>query len=233
MTTDRLADGTDSNGDARTISRRGLVRGVAVGGAVVSLPAFADGAAAQAQTESPAATPSEETEPPTETPTEESGTSEPAEEVAAEAALPTDAPTFGQSDYTGLFLQVTGYDREADSSGVGECGFVGSDEDLSGFDATIFETTGERPSEETTIFAVTEGQTIDSGSVFVINSQNSCPSEYVTVTLEEVEASDVGTPADPGTETGGSIPGFDAVAGVLGVTAAAAVAALRSRGDGE
>lgn len=230
MTTEPRADGAESGRDSRTFSRRRLLAGVATAGAAASVPAFAGGAAAQ-ETESPVATPSEETELPTETPTEESGTSAPEEEVAAEAALPTDAPTFGQPDYTGLFLQVSGYDRQADTSGVGQCGFVGSNENISGFDATIFETTGERPSAETTIFAVTQGQTIDAGSVFVINSQNPCSSDFVTLTLEEVGASDIGTPADPGTETGGAIPGFDAVAGVLGVGAAAAAAAIRARGD--
>ncbi|RDI72126.1 hypothetical protein DWB78_10595 [Halopelagius longus] len=214
------------------LSRRRLLTGVATAGAAASLPAFVGGAAAQEETESPAATPTEETEAPTETPTEESGTSAPEEEVTTEAALPTDAPTFDQSDYVGLFVQVTGYDREADLSGVGECGFVENQEDLTAFDAEIFETTGEMPSEQTTLYTVTQqGTVVQSGKLFVVNSQTSCSSDFVTVGLEEVGASSIETPTPAGGSSGGAIPGFDAVAGVLGVGAAAAAAAVRSRGD--
>ncbi|MFC6824002.1 hypothetical protein [Halopelagius fulvigenes] len=228
MTTEPRADASDAGESSGTFSRRRLLRGVVTAGAAASLPAFVGGASAQ---EGTVTTDNSPTEPPTEFPTEESGTSAPEEEVAAEAALPTDAPTFGQSDYTGLFLQVTGYDREADTSGAGRCGFAESNEDITGFDATIFETTGDRRSAQTTIFAVTQGSIIDSGSVFVINSQNPCPSNFVTVTLEEVGATGIETPTPQGTTSGGAIPGFDAVAGVLGVGAAAAAAAVRARGD--
>lgn len=218
MATERRTDSSESGGDSPTVTRRRLLRGTATAAAAVSLPQVVGAAAAQQET----------TE---ESPTAGTDTDDPAEPVTAQAALPTDAPTFGQSDYTGLFLQVTGFDREADPSGLGACEFVGSDEEMTGFDARIFETSGDRPTEEITIFAPTQGTTIESGLVFVINSQSECSSDYVSVGLEEVEASDVGTPADPGTETGGAIPGFDAVAGVLGVTAASAAAALRLRSE--
>lgn len=224
MTTEPKADATDAEGSSRTLSRRRLVRGVATAGAVASLPAFLGGASAQEETEGTAT--------PTERPTEESGTSAPEESVTTQAALPTDAPTFDQSDYTGLFLQVTGYDREADLSGVGKCSFVESQDDLTAFDAEIFETTGEMPSEPTTLYTATQqGTVIQAGKLFVVNSQTACSSKYVTVGLEEVGASSIETPTPVGGSSGGSIPGFDAVAGVLGVGAAAAAAAVRSRGD--
>lgn len=220
MTTERRTDASESGG-GQTVTRRRLLRGAATAGVAASIPAVAGGAAAQEETTAGS-------------PTEASDTDDPAEPITAEAALPTDAPTFDQSDYTGLFLQVTGYDREADGSGVGECGFAESGEEISAFDARIFETTGERPTEEVNIFAPTQGTTIESGLVFVINSQEECSSDYVTVGLEEVEASSIGTPTPAqATTSGGAIPGFDAVAGVLGVTAASVAAALRLRGSDE
>lgn len=221
MTDGHRTDGSESGRDAQTVTRRRLLGGAATAGVAASLPAFVGGAAAQSETTGASQTGTAESD-------------DTAEPVTTRAALPTDAPTFDQSNYVGLFLQVTGFDRQADATGVGDCNFVGAEDDVTAFDATIFETTGDRPSEEVTLYTTTQqGTVIDSGSVLVINSQSECSSDFVTLGVEEVEASDVGTPADPGTETGGAIPGFDAVAGVLGVTAASAAAAVRLRGDEE
>lgn len=182
--------------------RRRFLAGSAALGAAAVTPAFAGAAAAQP----------------------DSG-----EDKTAPAAIPDSAPMFGNPDYTGLLVQVSGYDREASTEGVGGCAFVDSEDDLTGYDAEIIDTYNEdHQSEAITMFAVTQAN-IKPGKLFVVNDQEpSCPDEYVRVQLEEIGSSSIETPGEGDGSAGGtgsSIPGFGVLAGVLGLGAAAAAAA--------
>jgi hypothetical protein len=151
------------------------------------------------------------------------------------AALPNTAPKFGSSNYAGMFVKITGYDRDAEMESVGACDFVGRDEDLSAYAATLVDRQGsERESGETTLYGVTSTDAFDAGKVFVVNDTQSCPNAYTTVMLEEVDESsiEVSTGEEGGTGTSSSVPGFGLFAGALGVGTAAAAVAVRAR-DGD
>jgi hypothetical protein len=155
------------------------------------------------------------------------------EGTVQKAALPNTAPKFGASNYAGMFLKVTGYDREAEMESVGACEFVGREEDLSAYDATLVDKQGsERESADTTLYGVTQTDAFDAGNVFVVNDTASCPNAYTTVTLEEVDSSSIEvSTGTTGGSSGGAIPGFDFLAGALGVGAAAAAVAARAKDD--
>jgi hypothetical protein len=200
MDSDRSRD-ADSD---RTLSRRRLLAGTAAVGTAALTPAFADSVAAQSGDDEEAITPS--------------------------AAVQNTAPTFGNSDYTGLFVQVSGYNRDADNQGVGSCGFVDSEDSVTGYDAEIIDTyNDDHQSESIVLFAVTQNP-IQPGKLFVVNSQTQCGGGgYVNLRLEEVGSSSIETPGSTesgsGSESGSAIPGFGFLAGALGLGAAGAAAA--------
>lgn len=222
MTVESTSESDGRAGNERSSSRRRFIRGVAATGGAATLSAFVGGAAAQSETETEAETDrGVDTDSP-----------RPDEQVTVEAALPASAPTPGTSDYTGLFVQTTGYNRDVETAGVRSCQFAASDDDITAYDARLFEGgAGEPNVATTTLYVVTRGTSVQPNMVFVINSQDPCSGDYVAVGLEEAGNAAVETPPTGGGTTGGAIPGFDAVAGVLGVGAAAAAAALRSNGD--
>lgn len=185
----------DADSD-RTLSRRRLLAGTAAAGTAALTPAFADSATAQSGDDEEAITPY--------------------------AAVQDTAPTFGNSDYVGLFVQVSGYNRDADSQGVGSCAFVQSEDSVTGYDAEMIDTYNDNhESEPIVLFAVTQNP-IQPGKLFVVNNQSSCGGEYVSLQLEEVGSSSIET---PGSSSGSAIPGFGFLAGALGLGAAGAAAA--------
>lgn len=199
----------DAEGE-RTLSRRRLLAGAASAGAAAATPAFAGTAAAQSDSDETKTTP---------------------------VALQNTAPKFGNDDYTGLFVQVTGYDREASRQGVTSCSFAGNQENITGYDAHLIDATSDdNPSEPITMFAVTEGTNVQVGKLFVVSEQSSsCSGGYVTAQLEEVGSSSIEVPSADGGSAAGSgsgsdseIPGFGVLAGALGLGTASAAAAARS-----
>lgn len=196
---------SDADGE-ETLNRRRFLTGAASLGAAAATPAFVGTAAGQSESQQNKTTP---------------------------VAVQNTAPTFENDDYVGLFVQVSGYDREASQQGVGSCEFAGSQEDLTGYDVEMIDTASEaNRSEPATMFAVTEGTNVQVGKLFVVNEQSACSGGYVTLQLEEVGSSSIQTPgAAGGSETGSSIPGFGVLAGALGLGAAGAAAAARSDDD--
>ncbi|SFR50457.1 hypothetical protein [Halogeometricum limi] len=196
--------------EGKTLSRRRLLSATAAVGTAAVTPAFVGGAAAQSDSTENKDTP---------------------------VAVQNTAPKFGRDDYVGQFVQVSGYDREASKQGVGSCEFVGSDADITGYDAEMIDTyNDDHRSEEITMFAVTTGTNVQPGKLFVVNEQSQCSGGYVTLQLEEVGSSSIETPGQSD-GTGGSsgssseIPGFGVLAGLLGVGAAGAAAARSGSDD--
>lgn len=187
----------DADSD-RTLSRRRLLAGTAAAGTAALTPAFAETAAAQSD--------------------------DPTENKTPPAAIQNTAPTFGNSDYVGLFIQISGFNRDADHQGVGSCEFVQSEDSVTGYDAEIIDTYNEdHQSESIVMFAVTQAP-IQPGKLYVIGKQSSCGGGgYVNVQLEEVGSSSIETPGSGG--SGSAIPGFGFLAGALGLGAAGAAAA--------
>lgn len=196
MNSDRSRD-ADSD---RTLTRRRLLAGTAAAGTAALTPAFAETAAAQSD--------------------------DPTENKTPPAAIQNTAPTFGNSDYVGLFIQISGFNRDADRQGVGSCEFVQSEDSVTGYDAEIIDTyNDDHQSESIVMFAVTQAP-IQPGKLYVINGQSSCSGGYVNVQLEEVGSSSIETPGSGGSGGSGSaIPGFGFLAGALGLGAAGAAAA--------
>ncbi|ELZ34058.1 hypothetical protein C474_03835 [Halogeometricum pallidum JCM 14848] len=188
----------DADSD-RTLSRRRLLAGTVAAGTAALTPAFADSATAQSGDDEESVTPS--------------------------AAVQNTAPTFGNSDYVGLFVQISGYNRDADSQGVGSCAFVQSEDSVTGYDAEMIDTYNDNhESESIVLFAVTQNP-VQPGKLFVVNDQSSCGGGYVSLQLEEVGSSSIETPGSTGSGSGSSIPGFGFLAGALGLGAAGAAAA--------
>lgn len=143
------------------------------------------------------------------------------------AAIPASAPTFGHRDYTGLFVHITGTDSEADTSGIGQCEFLGKNEAPAAFHATLIDRLEEEStSRQITVVASAEDTTLDAGRLYVINTQRACPSDYVTVELEQVGRSTIEAPT---TTTESAIPGFGPLAAVAGIGGAAVAALRRAR----
>lgn len=194
-----------STSHVRSCTRRRLVRGAAGVGAALAAPGLAS---AQETTDGPT-------------------TGHDPEGVTTPIAISDSAPTFGYPDYLGLFVQITGYDREIDPSGVGSCGFLKADEKVAGFDAHLIDKKNdEHQSAETTVYAADSNSEIEPGKLFVITKQTKCQGGYVTLLLDGIGASsiDASTPS----RTGSPIPGFGVGAALIAAGGAALGLARRS-----
>lgn len=155
-------------------------------------------------------------------------------EVTTNVAVQNTAPKFDHPDYLGLFVQITGYDREVETTGVGSCGFLDADAEVAGFDAHIIDRiSDDNRSAEATVFAADGNDTVSPGKLFVVNDQTQCEGGYVALSLEEIGASSIDVRTTEGNGgTGEPIPGFGIGAGLVGLGAAALGLARRTDGSG-
>lgn len=147
-------------------------------------------------------------------------------------AIPDSAPTFGESDYVGLFVHVAGPGGDKPSQGVGNCPFAG-DSQLVTWNAVVVDKTGNRQQAETTLHAKQGAQDMQGGKLFIVDEQRNCGNGFVQLSLEQVGASSVEVQTSPtkkGEGTEGAIegPGFGPVAGVAGLLGAGWLAKRRS-----
>jgi hypothetical protein len=144
----------------------------------------------------------------------------------------------GDEDLTGYFLHVGGdASVDTDPSDVDGCGFANwSPTDLAAYDARLLDRLDDDHREkQTTVHLAANGE-VDTGTLWIVNRQVSCPDDHVGVEVEQVGAA-VDVPAsetatDSGaTATEGSAPGFGLLA-ALGGLVAGGVGFVRRRGDG-
>lgn len=132
-------------------------------------------------------------------------------QITTSAALPASAPTMDNDDYTGLFVQMGEQTSDANTEGIGSCDFIETSDSAVAYDVHLIDKIeGDSRREDTTLFAHEGNETIPEAERFVINSQQTCgdSEEFVSVELEEISASGVGTPANP--EAGEQVtPGVD------------------------
>lgn len=138
--------------------------------------------------------------------------------ITTKGAIPADAPTFENADYTGMFIHVGGVNQNASTRNVSGCSFVNSDDAVVAYEATIIDRIAENhPQARTLLFARVDDDTVAHGKLFIINRQWPCRNDQVQVQLEEVGAANV--PTGGGTETATRLPGLGVgatVAGLLG-----------------
>ena len=151
--------------------------------------------------------------------------------VTTKGALPADAPTFENTDYTGMFVHVGGVNQNASTRNVSGCSFVNSDDAVVAYEATIIDRVAEdHPQARTLLFARVDDDTVAYGKLFIINRQWSCGSGHVQVQLEEVGAATLPTGGE-GTETATRLPGLGVGATVAGLLGGGEL--LRRRGSDE
>lgn len=165
-------------------------------------------------------------------------------QVTTDAALPASAPTMDRDDYTGLLVQVVDTVPDADTGGLDACEFLEADDTPTAYDIRLLDRIQEdHQSEGSTLFAAADNENIDNGKLFIINTQQQCSDEYVSVTLEQIGASAVGTPSHPAageqvspgevgevtTESEGPGYGVGTAVGALGASALLAFRRLRRR----
>lgn len=175
-----------------------------------------------------------------------------ADTITIYAALPADAPTYGDDDLVGLVVQVGDRVGDVEPSGVTTCEFVAQEtaatEDITytsideskiwGYNAEIVERDNVGGSgETTTLYALASSTTLGPEKVYIITGQQEC-GDYVQVQLEQLSESGEGpettTPnGGGGGTTGTAVPGFGVLAAVGGTAAAAAGLAARDAGDDE
>ena len=165
-------------------------------------------------------------------------------QILTNAALPASAPTLSRSGYIGLVVQVVAAKPDTDVSGVETCEFVASGGDVVAYEIRLIDKIQEdHRTAESTLYAAADNEDVHPGKVFIINGQNRCSDQFVSVELEQIGASeipsganvDVGEIPTPGvpksptatTTTDTAIPGFSAVTAIAGI--GAAVTALRRR----
>lgn len=152
--------------------------------------------------------------------------------VTTDAAVPSDAPTLDNSDYTGLFVHLGGRSENAATEDVGSCQFVEDPAQIAAYDVVLVdrETAGS-PQATTRLFSRADDGAVEPGGLFIVTGQQSCDGGPVQLALERVGAAEIDTAqvgvesgvADDdgggGAETGASSPGFGvgaALAGLLG-----------------
>ena len=211
----------------RYTTRRQLIRtGAAVGTTVI--PLFASTATAQTDAEGQSTDADDEDR-----------------EVTLTAALPADAPTYGNpdDDYTGLFVQAGNRKGNVDPSGINSCAFVASEdiEKVWGYNAEMFDRRdGDTGGETTTLYALAENPSIGPDKRYIVNDSQPC-GDYVEVELEALQTRNISGPetATPGGGGGGAdtteatTPGFDIVAALGGIVTAIAGALATHGGEGD
>jgi hypothetical protein len=158
----------------------------------------------------------------------------------ARAAIRSDAPTFQQEGFNGLFLQIERTDATTREPDVSGCPFVEGDQPVATFNAYLITRIDDaNRSEQVAVYANADTTEIAPGKLFVVNSAQECGGAggLTQLRLERVGAAQINpdVAADNGTADGGttsgSIPGFG-VTTALGGLVGAGAAAYRARRDG-
>lgn len=147
--------------------------------------------------------------------------------VTTTAAINSTAPSFGQNDYVGLFVQIVGEADTAETKGVRNCEFVGANEGIAAFDVQFLQLTGEdKRQQEGRVFTAATNETVSPGQLYAINNQTSCGSAHYQVQLEQVGASKI--KAAEKDDSSFAAPGFGPLAALAGLGLGAAGLARRS-----
>lgn len=159
------------------------------------------------------------------------GDSEP---VFTDAAISSTVPTLDRDDYTGLFVQVVREEAdEAINVGVEACEFLGSSEATVAYETRFIDRIeGDRRSTSAILYADEGNEDIHEGKLFVVNTQEACSEDFISLNLEQIGARRIGELAgddeggnDGETET--TTPGFGIGTALLGLGAASLVALRR------
>jgi PGF-CTERM protein len=148
------------------------------------------------------------------------------EPVFTDVAISATVPTLSGDDYTGLFMQVVNVEAtEGIDVGVESCDILASDAEIMAYETRLIDRIeGDRQSTSAIVYVEEGNEEVHEGKLFVIDSQRSCPENFVSLRLERIGAGVIET--DDG-ETGSSTPGFGVGTAVVGLGAASLVALRR------
>ncbi len=146
------------------------------------------------------------------------------EPVFTDVAISTTVPMLSGDDYTGLFMQVVNVEAEGDIDiGVDACEIL--EGEIMAYETRLIDRIEEdRQSTSAIIYVERGNEEVHEGKLFVIDSQRSCPEDFVSLRLERIGAGVID--ADDG-ETGSTTPGFGVGTAVVGLGAASLVALRR------
>lgn len=143
--------------------------------------------------------------------------------ITTEAVVP-ESEAFSTDDYTGFFVHLTGAGGPEPDDTVDQCSVADWDpDDPDVYEAQLVDDAGEDSrSTSTTVYANAETE-LETGSLFVVNTQHDCPGDFVGLELEELLASGIEPSFGerPGEPTSAIGPGFGPVAALTGLTAGA------------
>lgn len=114
------------------------------------------------------------------------------ETITDEGAVPSDAPTLGNPDYTGLFVHVGGVNQDASTRDVSSCPFVESDDAVIAYDVTLIDRESpDTPQADTIMFASVASDAVEFGRLFIVTNQEECDGDRVQLALEQVGSADI------------------------------------------
>lgn len=128
------------------------------------------------------------------------------------AAIPSNAPTFGKPDYTGMFIRLGSILKTADTQGIGSCQFFRSDDDLVPYAAILVSPNQNELERGSNVYGRVSDGALEPGRTYTVNNQIQCDAGFVQVQLEEVDNAPrvdeainntSGTGGDTGVGTGG------------------------------
>ncbi|MFD1640528.1 PGF-CTERM sorting domain-containing protein [Halohasta litorea] len=152
------------------------------------------------------------------------------EPVFTDVAISSTVPTLDRDDYTGLFVQVVRVEAESDIDiGVEACGFLESSGETVAYETRFIDRIEEdRTSTSAIVYADEGNDDVHEGKLFVVNTQEACSEDFVSLNLEQIGATEIGEVApegNGGTET--TTPGFGVGTALLGLGGASLVALRR------
>jgi len=153
--------------------------------------------------------------------------------TAATAAVPTALAQNGEGDdYTGLFMQVVNVEATEDINvGVASCDIFADDAEIMAYETRLIDRIEDDRQSTSAIIYVEEGnEEVHEGKLFVVDSQQPCPENFIALRLERIGAGVVGdiegqngTGGDGG-QTDTRTPGFGIGTALLGLGGASLVA---------
>lgn len=168
------------------------------------------------------------------------------QQVTIEAALLESVQTLSGDDHTGVFVDVLEVGSDEPHDALEQCAALDETGTPARWEVRLLDRIqGDHREVGATLFA-SEDTEIEVGDMFVINRQEPCSGRFVLLELESIEEAEVGTPALPGGSgetvepgvqnpetTGETLPGFDAVAALLGLATASCCYLWRALRSGD
>lgn len=116
------------------------------------------------------------------------------EPVFTDAAISSTVPTLNREDYKGLFVQIVRLEAgEEINVGVEACEFLSSSEETVAYETRFIDRIeGDRLSTSAILYADEGNEEIHEGKLFVVNTQEACSEDFISLNLEQIGTGEIG-----------------------------------------